>query len=90
MNFLISFIYDMAELINIFNNLQCTEKICTAQILEPTCQLLSPKRRGSKWDPDALNVDSLDLFQSLSNLHEPAGRWCRVKNDKFIYVLVLY
>ncbi|XP_059445961.1 serine carboxypeptidase-like 7 isoform X2 [Corylus avellana] len=64
---------------------ECTEKIVRGQILEPTCQLLSPKRRVSKWDPDALNGDSLDLLQSISNLHEPR-RWCREYNYLFSYI----
>jgi serine carboxypeptidase-like clade 1 len=68
-------------------NFQCTDKIFFGQILEPTCQNLSPKRRGSKWDPEALYEDSLDLLQSISNLHEPE-RWCRVKNDKFVYIYI--
>ncbi|KAE8008140.1 hypothetical protein FH972_004680 [Carpinus fangiana] len=64
---------------------ECTDKIFAGQILEPTCQNLSPKRRGSKWDPEALNEDSLDLLQSISNLHEP-GRWCRAYNYLFSYI----
>lgn len=65
---------------------ECTEKICNGQILEPTCQLLSPKRRGSKWDLDALNYeDSLELLQSISHLHEP-GRWCREYNYLYSYI----
>ena len=60
---------------------QCTEKIFTAPILEPTCQLLSPKPRTrvSKWDPDTLVEDSVDLLRSITHLPEPRA-WCRVNN----------
>lgn len=61
-------------------NLQCTEQIRSSHILEPTCQLLSPKPRPrvSKWDQDTLIEDSVDLLRSITHLPEPR-RWCRVK-----------
>ncbi|KAM3742675.1 hypothetical protein ACB098_07G085800 [Castanea mollissima] len=40
---------------------ECTEQIRSSHILEPTCQLLSPKPRPrvSKWDQDTLIEDSV-------------------------------
>ncbi|XP_062176465.1 serine carboxypeptidase-like 2 [Alnus glutinosa] len=64
---------------------KCTEKIYIPQILEPICQLLSPKPEGSKWDPEALNEDSTGLLQSISHLHEPR-RWCREYNYLYSYI----
>ncbi|XP_030959425.1 serine carboxypeptidase-like 17 [Quercus lobata] len=58
----------------------CIEEIVTGHILEPTCQLLSPKPRPrvSKWDPDTSIDDSADLLQSITHLPKPR-RWCRFK-----------
>ncbi|KAK7846413.1 serine carboxypeptidase-like 18 [Quercus suber] len=66
---------------------ECTEKIFTAQILEPTCQLLSPKPRTrvSKWDPDTLVEDSVDLLRSITHLPEPRA-WCREYNYLYSYI----
>nr|POE52783.1 serine carboxypeptidase-like 1 [Quercus suber] len=66
---------------------ECTEKINTAQILEPTCQLLSPKPRTrvSKWDPDTLVEDSVDLLRSITHLPEPRA-WCREYNYLYSYI----
>ncbi|KAK7851876.1 serine carboxypeptidase-like 18 [Quercus suber] len=66
---------------------ECTEQIRSSHVLEPTCQLLSPKPRPrvSKWDPDTLIEDSVDLLRSITHLPEP-GRWCRAYNYLYSYI----
>ncbi|KAM3683707.1 hypothetical protein ACB094_12G167300 [Castanea mollissima] len=66
---------------------ECTEKIFTGQILEPICQQLSPKPRTrvSKWDPDTLVEDSVDLLRSITHLPEPRT-WCREYNYLYSYI----
>uniref|UniRef100_A0A7N2LBB7 Uncharacterized protein n=1 Tax=Quercus lobata TaxID=97700 RepID=A0A7N2LBB7_QUELO len=64
---------------------ECIEEIVTGHILEPTCQLLSPKPRPrvSKWDPDTSIDDSADLLQSITHLPKPR-RWCRGSINEWV------
>ena len=65
----------------LYQILQCINKVNIAQILEPNCDLDAQKIKGwarpklSKWDPSILNEDSLEL---LSASQQHSGRWCRV------------
>ncbi|XP_050262195.1 serine carboxypeptidase-like 1 isoform X4 [Quercus robur] len=51
----------------------CTQKIYSGQILEPTCSLTSPKPVGSKLDASLLGEDAIHLL-SLTQVPE---LWCR-------------
>ncbi|KAL4628337.1 hypothetical protein ACB092_05G230400 [Castanea dentata] len=63
-------------------NLQCTQKIYTGQILEPTCSLTYPKPVGSKLDASVLGEDAIHLL-SLTRVPE---LWCRSYNYIFSYI----
>nr|POF20844.1 serine carboxypeptidase-like 18 [Quercus suber] len=60
----------------------CTQKIYTGQILEPTCSFTSPKPVGSKLDASLLGEDAIDLL-SLTQVPE---LWCRSYNYIFSYI----
>ncbi|XP_054776741.1 serine carboxypeptidase-like 18 isoform X1 [Prosopis cineraria] len=67
---------------------QCTNMLNTANVLEPNCARDSPKPMGrdqsalSKWDPNIIEEDSLELLSTLYN-SEP---WCRPYNYVFCYI----
>lgn len=68
---------------DLHNVTDCTNKICTAQILEPKCSFQSPTPVGSKWDPSILVEDSIDLLLSIPQIPEP---WCRNYHYGFSYI----
>ncbi|XP_065633718.1 serine carboxypeptidase-like 7 [Quercus suber] len=81
-------VYEMGMyVLNLTHPLYLSLSLSTAQILEPTCQLLSPKPRTrvSKWDPDTLVEDSVDLLRSITHLPEPRA-WCREYNYLYSYI----
>lgn len=64
---------------------ECTEKIFTANILEPLCGRLSPKPQKSAWDLDTFSEDFQFLRQSTSDHSEPP-EWCRYNNYLYSYI----
>ncbi|GAV75570.1 Peptidase_S10 domain-containing protein, partial [Cephalotus follicularis] len=65
------------------NVTDCIGGLYYANILEPSCTVLSPKSMGLKWDRGALINDSVDILLSTPKL---LGPWCRSYNYLYSYI----
>lgn len=60
----------------------CLEKIFLAQVLEPSCNLISPNHTRLKWSRSLLEEDTVDIV-SMPHQSRP---WCRPANYIYSYI----